>query len=836
MPVARGTLDAGTKIGRYVIQHPVGEGGMGTVYAALDPELGRKVALKVVRGFGDSDAQTRLLREAQAMARLQHPNVVTIHDVGTYGRGVFIAMELVDGVNLRTWLAQPRSWRDILTVFRDAGRGLAAAHAAGIIHRDFKLDNVLIDRHGRARVTDFGLARSFGEDVEHLEEAETAADSLSMPLTKTGAVVGTPAYMAPEQGSLSAPPDERTDEYSFCVSLYEALYGKRPFRGDDHKRTVVPPPPQGSNVPRWLFGVISRGLAVEPSARWPSIDALLVALARDRAARRRQLAIAGVALALAAVAAILLARRNVESPCDSDAAFGGAWNPTKRVALQARFLATGKPFASSAFAATADQLDRATAGWKSSYQRACRATRVEHTQSNDILHMRLVCLDRQRAALAAFSDVMATADAKIVEQSVVASGKLPLASECDDVRSLSLTVPPPTDPKVRDEIERYMVEIAAASARIAVRNPREAIDQLVRIAERAKTLGYRPLEAETLFLLGNAYAAQGVTKQAFDAHKAAALAAEAGRADRIAARAYMQMSFLAALSGRIEEARDDLARAKAALERIGGDPLLDADLEMQLGNIDAVAANVDDAAAHYERVIASRSRLLGRDHPETLLAHVNLGATLGDAARGDAAIEHDLAAVQGYDRTLGHEHPRLIVPLANLGTVYTRLGRLAEAEPILQRGVALAQATVGRRSYKTAMVMIALAELRIRQGRAHEAIELARDAAAYTKDASGEKADQYGLALAVEGTAWLAAGKPREADDRLTRGIAIRELTIADSPVLVPHLTASAEAKQALGDKAAARRLAERAVTLAARRALYPGEADHARAVLAQIR
>jgi WD40 repeat protein/serine/threonine protein kinase len=295
------------EIAHYTVIGTLGSGGMGVVYVAHDQQLGRRVALKLLRHANASEiARARLYREAQAMARLAHPNVVTVHEVGTYRGQVFLAMEFVGGANLRAWLRMhKRGWREIVATFIQAGEGLAAAHQAGIIHRDFKPDNVLVGDDGRVRVADFGLAH--GLDLDLGEVTPEPSDSgrqpvaLDSPLTETGAIVGTPAYMAPEQHEGTGI-DARCDQFSFCVALWEALYGKRPFPGSSVAeliaalkagRMLMPTDP--GEVPPWLHRVILRGLAINPDNRWPSMSELLVALARDpRSVRRRRLGIAAL--------------------------------------------------------------------------------------------------------------------------------------------------------------------------------------------------------------------------------------------------------------------------------------------------------------------------------------------------------------------------------------------------------------------------------------------------------------------------------------------------------------------------------------------------------------
>jgi formylglycine-generating enzyme required for sulfatase activity len=355
-------LAIGAHIGRYVILERVGNGAMGVVYGAYDPELDRKIALKLLRGIGAGAAplaRARMMREAKAMARLSHPNVAAVHDVGvSQDDRVFLATEFLSGGTVRAWLeAAQRPWREIVAVFVAAGRGLAAAHAEGLVHRDFKPDNVLLDKDGRARVVDFGLARNIeAAEVESknggggtVDLGRAVSDVVASPtpssapprydpnlttgidmspsdkldkLTRTGALMGTPAYMAPEQ-FLGEPTDERTDQFSFCVALYEALFGQRPFEGDSLLALsasvttgIFRPLPKDREVPAWIRRAVLRGLRIQREERYPSMGALLTALEADPAAkRRRHLVVAGVvgaALASAVVARQVIARRHAE--------------------------------------------------------------------------------------------------------------------------------------------------------------------------------------------------------------------------------------------------------------------------------------------------------------------------------------------------------------------------------------------------------------------------------------------------------------------------------------------------------------------------------------------
>ena len=292
------------KIGRFTIVRELGAGGMGVVYVAYDEQLDRRVAVKLLRGSdSDVEAKLRLQREAQAMARLSHPNVVTVHEVGTFQDQVFVAMEFIDGQDLRGWLkAERRSWRAIIEVFVQAAEGLAAAHDAGIVHRDFKPDNVLVGNDGRVRVADFGLAHAFDAALAEHEPTRDGASEpvpeqeasarLDVSLTKTGAIMGTPAYMAPEQFE-GLRTDARSDQFSFCVALWEGLYGRRPFSGENLVALSyavmdgkLDAPPNEAEVPAWLHTLLVRGLAPMAEDRWPTMRDLIAALAKDPQVRR----------------------------------------------------------------------------------------------------------------------------------------------------------------------------------------------------------------------------------------------------------------------------------------------------------------------------------------------------------------------------------------------------------------------------------------------------------------------------------------------------------------------------------------------------------------------
>jgi hypothetical protein len=498
---------AGATIGRYVVLERIAAGAMGVVLAAYDPKLDRKIALKLLHpgldvGTGTSGGVARLIREARALAKLSHPNVVTVHDADVVGDQVFIAMEFVDGSNLAAWWRQrERSWPEIVDVLAHAGRGLAAAHAAGLIHRDFKPENVLVGVDGRVRVVDFGIARAPGllsrgdggrsappsepeqrpEDgaaiLRTTERGDGAATDdawarASARLTRTGALLGTPAYMAPEQ-HLGLAIDARTDQFSFCMTLYEALYGVLAFEGSSvaalamnvtHGR--LREPPARSSVPPWLRRAVLRGLSTDPEERWPSMDALLAELAREP--KRRLVRRVGVAaFAGVAVLAVAWPTSSRSAACaGAERHLDGVWDDDTRQVVDQAFVATELPFAHAATATTATALDAYTTEWVEAHRAACEATHVHGEQSMDLLDRRMACLDGRLRRVAALTRVLARADAEVVGRAADAVGALPGLEPCRDVDALlRADVPLSGDARrTADEADAVLAEAEALRA------------------------------------------------------------------------------------------------------------------------------------------------------------------------------------------------------------------------------------------------------------------------------------------------------------------------------------------------------------------------------------
>ena len=512
----RDRLSRGTLIGRYVVIDVLGAGGMGVVYSAFDPELDRKVAIKLLQaGHGGSAAaggQTWLLREAQAMARLAHPNVVAVYDVGEMpGDRVFIAMELIEGATLRAWLKQVRTWREVLPVMRAAGAGLAAAHAAGLVHRDFKPDNVLVGTDGRVRVMDFGLAR-LGDAGDAAPPRPTSdlniasRSPLSERLTQTGAVLGTPAYMAPEiyagQGA-----GARGDQFAFGVALYEALYRARPYARTDlvEQRAITPRPPASAKVPAWLERVVLRAIAIDATQRFASMDELLAELARDPSAGRRRAAVGGAVVVvcggLVAGALALHGNTAADEPCtDAATRLTGVWDAGTRGKLETAFHKLNKPFVDDAIAGTEKTLDAYASGWVAMRTETCKATRVSGEQSDDVLTLRMGCLDQRLVELATLGKLFGGADESLALGAAGAAQKLSALADCADVPALLAPDPLPKDPAVRLEVTVLQGKLAEARAIYKASRPKDTLALVQAIAPDVARVDHQPTSA-TLHLL-----------------------------------------------------------------------------------------------------------------------------------------------------------------------------------------------------------------------------------------------------------------------------------------------------------------------------------------------
>jgi serine/threonine protein kinase len=392
-------------VGRFRLLYRLGEGGMGTVYAAYDDRLDRKIAVKLIRPSQREgvEMRERTLREARALARVSHPNVVHVYEVGEIEDQLFVAMEFLAGPTLRDWVdAQQRTWREVLRIFCQAGEGLSAAHAQGIIHRDFKPHNAMLGADGRVRVLDFGLARLGESEMAPTEDTMVRGEGA---LTMTGAILGTPAYMAPEQwqaGQVSA----YSDQFSYCVALFEALYGNRPFAGktiahlwESLEAGRVAARPRDTEVPRWVHAVLLRGLSIEASDRWPSMRELLDALARDPRVRRRRAGLGTLAVAFAGALgyAVIPTSEPTSEPeicASAGSEISDVWSDARAAEVEQTVRAKHGDSADKILAIALPRIDRYADEWSAMRDEACHA-HADGQQSENVFDLRNACLDHR---------------------------------------------------------------------------------------------------------------------------------------------------------------------------------------------------------------------------------------------------------------------------------------------------------------------------------------------------------------------------------------------------------------------------------------------------------
>jgi serine/threonine-protein kinase len=729
------TLGRGVAVGRYLVLSRIGRGAMGEVCAAYDPELDRRVALKLLHTARGSDAaKKRLLREARALGKLSHPNVVQVHDVGEHEGNVFVAMELVDGQSLDAWQEQdPRpQWREVLAAYLDAARGLGAAHREGIVHRDVKPANILRGKDGRVRVVDFGIARS--PEVEPGEDAAPAATPAAMAdlpealsetlpartrpgssdrLTLAGSIMGTPLYMSPEQhtGSAVGP---ASDQYSLCVALYEALYRRVPFTMTEgasivalldellaQKRRGAPnAPPSGAGLPAWVHRAIARGLAAAPEDRYPSMTALIAALSDDPEARRRKhwaaaggLVVFGI---LSTLAGLRLASGAARDPCaHRERQLAGVWDGDVEQRMRAAFLATGRPHAEGTATRVAALLDRYSQEWTAMRGEVCQASRGAG-QLRETLALRDACLDRRRDQLRALAAVFAARpDPEVLDRAVQGAAGLAPIGYCADTEALRARVRPPEDAALRARVEELTPRADRLEALFMAGKFRDGLALGEPLLAETASVPYAPLRAHVQHWVGRLRSAVGDYDAANALLRDAAISAAEGKDDVLSAYAWARLLFVVGnFQRRFAEATVIRALGPTAIVRAHDDRAEATWLNSE-GLVLYRMGRYAEALAAHERALALREKALGPDHFEVAQSLNNIGLALEDAGelrRAQAAHERALAL---WEKTLGPDHPDVALSLSNLGVVLSEVGEYARALALVDRALAIKERSLG---------------------------------------------------------------------------------------------------------------------------------------------
>jgi serine/threonine protein kinase/Tfp pilus assembly protein PilF len=857
-------LQGGDKLGRFEVDHILGQGGMGVVYAARDPELGRMVAIKLLHERARGQEHTeRLRREARAMARVPHPNVAQVYEVGRHGEQIFLAMERIDGPTLRKWLRQePRTWKEVVNVFLKAGQGLAAAHGEGLVHRDFKPDNVLIAQD-RVVVTDFGLVQSHSPDAspEPEPDREAEGDVEGISLTRTGAILGTPAYMSPEQLE-SREIDARTDQFSFCVALFEALYGKRPFPGSTItslrnalQHGVLQVPENTPKVPTEMHRILSRGLAYAPEDRFSTMEELLDRLRRALSPKRRWLPPA-IALGAGLAATALFALGAGSNPDASCPAPKSPWNSQLESALVRR-LSTN-----SVVPAMQNRLRDALVShaesWSIAHVEACKDTRVRGHQSESILDLRMACLRRQLRYFESHTAELTDSSSVNIDTAIAASLALASPQTCSNIDLLESKASGLQTIELSEAERTLDRELAAIDTKMHLGEIKTALERIQALRPRLETSASPMLAAEAGYLraqlledsgeLEDAKAAyDGVLPYASKAKDEALIArvwirqlhlvgaeqknhALARELERVAELAIARasdseleplfvstMGVIAHSKGDYERAEELIRKALAGYRELPGDrhPQV-LQLMHNLGEVLQRRGEYEAANEVLERVLTEREKLYGREHSSVAsttaqVAHYYLQK--GDYAK---ALERYRQSLKIRRRTLGENSPNVAASRTMVGIALSAMGRNAEARREHESALDIWQRRLGAKHAMVATAYTNLGNTYFREGKYDEAREHFESSLAITKAELGEKHPEVTSALFNLGNvARIQDGDCEHARPYWQKTLEIREKTLdPDHPHLAFPLTSLGECLVDEGRSSTAKELLERALVI----------------------
>jgi len=747
--------EPGDTFGRYRLERHLGMGGMGVVFAAHDPTLDRTVALKLLKRGADSGTG-RLKREAQALAQLQHPNVITVFEVGEVDGIHFIAMECVSGRTLKRWLLDDaRSVSEILDVFVQAGRGLQAAHDAGLVHRDFKPSNVLVGDDGRVCVVDFGIAtaHSLGFTADPGLHTQDLSVELSGELTGTGMVLGTPAYMAPEQ-HVGGEVDARSDQFSFCASLYGALHGVRPFDGRTgreialaKRRMDLAPANEDRDLPRRVRRAVLRGLQPVPSERWPSMDPLLRTLAKaTQPGRRPGLWVAGIAAVVGI--GFLMVERDEGHRCRPGAERAAEiWSESRAEAVRNRFEQLKGPLGVDAARGVDAWLRPHLEEWSEQHDEACRA-RATGEIDDDGLDLRMHCVQARLAETSAVVDVLLDADADVVTQSTQAAASLLSPRICADVDALRVQSAPPPPVSLAPEVQRIRESLAIAGAQETAGRWSLGYETAKSAEKSAEAVAYRPIQIEAALISGVLAARLGELEAAKTKLTEVAHDASAEGLDHFAALAAGQLVFVQGYQLADREAGLQWGRhAEAAAQRARLQGRRLARIRNNIASVYFGTGDYETAATHYRDTVALLEESVPADHPDIANLLNNLGGALVNLGRFDEAERALERARRIWTEQLGERHPLVAVVLTSQSALYERRREYAKALEVTEIALSIRQTELGDEHPSVATTLDNQASLQLYTGQLEKAETAARKALALRRKTFPESHPHIGSSL-----------------------------------------------------------------------------------------
>lgn len=811
-----------SQVGRFELRTWLGNGGMGDVFVAYDPDLQREVALKLLRS--DDAAIERVLHEARAMARVVHPNVVAVYEAGSDGERPFIAMELVRGVSALVWQNEAQSYQRIIEMYLQFGRGLAAAHQAGIVHCDFKPHNALVTDDGVGKVSDFGLASA--------HDAPTTTRQ------------GTQAYMAPEQlaGAAATP---ASDQYAFAVSLWEALWQQRPQRD----AAGALPHPSTNSVPEAVYRVVARALEPTPAQRYPGMAALLLALehaaaAPQRQRRRRQIASVVAVAALATGGAGYALHRSADAPppCrDAAAKLAGTWDEATRTALRTSVMQSPLSNRSEIADRLVAAFDGYSSAWTALRTQTCEATRVHHVQSTALLDRKIECLDGHLLDVRALAQIFIAGRnysandqqfVALLNRSIEASQKLPPLAQCEtattdktpaalstvdreriaNIRALATAglfepaktqsaaaLATPHDAMVRAELQFVHAEASEqlgqfadvateyqAAAREAARvgadelrsriwlayayfightqaKPSEGL-QLLTVADEAILRAQDPpaLRAQWLNYQGTALLDAGKVTEAIVSYEQALVTARTafGANDVKLAPFCNNYGTALRIAGKVDAAAEQLQLAVTMRKRALGEHHIDvATSLMNLGHVRMLQGQAEVALTLQNEALAIRTAVLGPTHSDVAASLVSIGVVQRTLGKLDLAAAAYDQAVTIWTAALGADHPNVALALNNVGAVKTKQGQFADARRALDASLQIRLAKYGADHTAVASTRQNLGELELAQGNAAAAMPQFNEALRIRTAALGAEHADVSYPLWGRGSAELLLGK-----------------------------------------------------------------------------
>ncbi len=770
------------RIGRFVPLRRLGAGGMGVVYVAYDAQLRREVAVKLLRS-SDEDARARLLREAQALAQVTHPNIVTIYEVGESQKRVFIAMELVAGLTLRDALREPRPWSEIVAIFRQAGQGLWAVHQHGLVHRDFKPENVMVGDDGRVRIVDFGLARRLTPPDLAAPESEAASVPVGVTSALPSRVSGTPLYMAPEQYDPSVPPDSRSDQFAFCVALFEALYGQRPFPGStpaelvanmEAGRRVELPKAARAAVPDWLHSLLLRGLSYQPEARFASMAELLQELGRDRQTLRRRAGWLAAMLLLAGLS-LLLGRKWQVSESErcqqGPARIAEVWGAGEHAALHALRQGTQSEVAQGQWRRSEALLDRYGASWSAMYSEACRAHQ-RREQSDELFELRMRCLEQRRAQLRATVEVLHELG-RAEEAVEVVSGLEPLTG-CADVSELRAALQLPEQVDTRGSVVALRAALGRAEVEERAGRYAQALAIAQQVLQQSEAIGYAPLTAEARFQCGAQASRLGRYEAAATSLEQAFVQATSTRHDQLAGQAANLLLYIRGhRQAKLEVASAWEKIAAALLQRRDNNHKLAVDFFGNRGLLRTAQGDLPQALADFQHALLAAEALYGPGHMK-YARMLGSRAQVYFAQRDYASARRDQErALAIREENLGHDHPVIASSLNALSLTLLKQGELRSAETLVRRALAIQQRALGAEHPDVAATQTTLGEVLLSRAQYSEAETNLKQALAIRQSALGIQHPTLAPLLLRLGQLSLRQGRPGLGCQQLQRAVAL---------------------------------------------------------------